>query len=79
MKPRPRRRYRFELVAAGISSVLFVVTLFWTDWIEIIFGVDPDEGSGALEWLIVAAFFVIAIVSSVLARREWHRAQIASG
>jgi hypothetical protein len=79
VEPRPRRRYWFELVLAGISSILFVVTLFWKDWIEIIFGVDPDEGSGALEWLIVGAFFVIAVVSSVLARREWHRAEIASG
>jgi len=75
--PRPRRRYWFELVAAGISSVLLVVTLFWKDWI--IFGVDPDKGSGTLEWLIVGAFFVIAVVSSVLARREWHRAEIAGG
>jgi len=62
-----------------MSSTLLLVTLFWKDWIEIIFGVDPDNGSGALEWFIVVAFFVIAVVSSVLARREWHRAEIAGG
>lgn len=78
MRPRPRRRYWFELAAAGISSVLFVVTLFWKDWIEIIVGVDPDKGSGAVEWFVVGAFFVLAVASSVLARREWHRAEIAA-
>ena len=79
MKPRPRRRFWFELAAAGICSILFVVTLFWNDWIEVIFRLDPDEGSGALEWLIVGAVFVLALLSSVLARREWHRAEIAGG
>jgi hypothetical protein len=78
VKPRPRRRYWFELGTAGVSSILFLVTLIWEDWIEIIFGVDPDEGSGALEWLIVIGFFVVAITASVLARREWHRAEIAA-
>ena len=79
MRPRPRRRFWFELAAAGSCSILFVVTLFWNDWIEVIFGADPDEGSGALEWLIVGVFFALALVSSVLARREWHRAEIATG
>lgn len=79
MKPRPRRRYWFELAAAGLCSILFVVTFFWKDWIEIVFGADPDQGSGALEWLIVAALFVLAVTSSILARREWHRAQMATG
>jgi hypothetical protein len=31
-----------------------VVTLFWHDWIEAVFRVDPDQGKGSAEWLVVA-------------------------
>ena len=78
MKPRPRRRYWFELVAAGLSSILFVVTLFWTDWIEIIFGVNPDEGNGSAEWLVVVILLAVTSVLVLGARLEWRRARLAT-
>ena len=31
---------------AIVSAVLFVVTLVWHEWIEIIFKVAPDRGRG---------------------------------
>ena len=31
-----------------------MITFVWRDWIEILFRIDPDERSGAVEWVIVA-------------------------
>jgi hypothetical protein len=50
-----------------------VLTLFWRDWIEVVFGVDPDGRSGALEFVIAAALLLGAAASAVLARAEWRR------
>jgi hypothetical protein len=41
------------------------------DWIEQLFGIDPDFGSGALEMLIAGA--VVLLVGLVLARRRASR------
>jgi hypothetical protein len=38
------------------------------DWIEQVFGIDPDFGSGALEMLIAGA--VVLIVVGLLLRRR---------
>ncbi len=55
------------------GGLLFVVTLISKEWIEIVFGVDPDKGSGALEWAISFALLAITIAFAVLARREQRR------
>ena len=44
--------------------------------LEVIFGVDPDHGSGALEVVISFGLLAVAGVSSVLASREWRRPAI---
>ncbi|SNX66611.1 hypothetical protein SAMN06272735_8505 [Streptomyces sp. TLI_55] len=62
-----------ETIAAAISGTLFVVTLVWRDWIEQVFGVEPDLGSGALEWAIVAVALCTTVGFSLLARSEWRR------
>jgi hypothetical protein len=55
------------------SAALFTVTLLWHDWIEIVFRIDPDHGSGWLEWLIVAAEFGLTVTFSISAGQEWRR------
>jgi hypothetical protein len=58
------------------NAVLLVMTVLWKDWIEIVFNVDPDAGSGAVEWGIVAVTLLLTIAFFVLARREWRRASM---
>ncbi len=70
-----RRRFWLETVIAIVASILFVITLVWHDWIEIIFKVDPDHGNGLLEWSIVGALLVVTIVLFILARYEWRKAR----
>ena len=70
-----RLRVRFLLEASfGVgAAALGVLTLFWRDWIEAIFGVDPDHHSGSFEWLIVAGLLIIAVSLGGLARADWRR------
>jgi hypothetical protein len=74
----PRRRFRVEVALAALSTFLFVIAVMWKDWIEIVFQVDPDRGSGALEWAIVAVFAIAALTCAALARVEWKRTQLST-
>ena len=67
------RRFWVECSLAIAGGLLFVLTLITQEWIEVIFGVDPDKGSGALEWAIVAVVLVITLVFAVRARAERKR------
>jgi uncharacterized membrane protein HdeD (DUF308 family) len=70
-----RVRFWLELAGGLLGAVLFAVTLVTREWIELIFGVDPDNGSGALELAIALGLLAVSIVSGLLAVREWRRAQ----
>jgi hypothetical protein len=72
-----RRRFWLESVLGSITGCLAAVTLFWHDWVEAVFRVDPDQGSGSAEWLIVAALLAVTIILVAAARLEWRRAQLA--
>ena len=50
----------------------------WKDWIEIVFGVDPDQGSGALEWAVVVVLAIGAVTGAALARSEWKRVRTST-
>jgi hypothetical protein len=69
------RRFRLELGLAAISAALLLATILWRDWIEIVFRVDPDHGSGSLEWMIVAVTALSAVTFVALARIEWRKAR----
>jgi hypothetical protein len=66
VKTLDRRRFWTEIGLGAASFVLLVLTAAWPEWIEAIFGVEPDGGSGALEWALVA---VLALCACAL---PWH-------
>ena len=72
-----RKRLRFEIGLAIISGLLLLVTLVSDEWIEVIFGVDPDNGDGSLEWFITLFAAIIAIIAVILVRSDWRRLRAA--
>ena len=63
---------------ACASLLLLLMTLVWTEWIEIVFRSDPDRGSGRAEWLIVALASAATVVFAVCARIEWRQERNAT-
>jgi hypothetical protein len=72
-----RLQFWGALVGGGLSAALAVVTLISREWIEFLFGVDPDGGNGGLEWAIVMATAVIAVACYWWARVEWKRVRLS--
>ena len=68
-----RKLFWWESAVAVICFGLLVLTLISREWIEEIFGVDPDGGSGAMEWGIVLGLAAATVLSVAVARREWRR------
>jgi hypothetical protein len=73
MSMKPKTRFSLETALAAVFAAIFVATVFWPDWIELVFGADPDQGSGEAEWAIVAGSGVLAVAFIVIARMEWRR------
>jgi hypothetical protein len=69
-----RMRFWVEAALAVASVALLLLTVISHDWIEAVTGLDPDQHSGALEWLIVGATVAAALTFMQLARVEWRRA-----
>jgi hypothetical protein len=74
-------RIRFWILAAlaVLSAGLALLTLITREWIEVLFGVDPDNGSGAFEWAIVIALFAASAVLALVARSDRRRYLAAAG
>ncbi len=72
-----RRPLWAALLGGGLSAALTVVSLISRDWIEFLFGLDPDGGDGGLEWGIVVVTAVTAIMCFWWARVEWQRARFS--
>jgi hypothetical protein len=73
MENRLRRRFRIETALFALSIVAFAATIVWPQWIEIVFGFEPDGGSGELELLVAFAFAAFAVAAGASGLRTRHR------
>jgi hypothetical protein len=62
-----------QIVATVLCAILLVLTLAVPQWIEILFGVEPDGGSGETEWGIVLTLAAVTAVATGLTVRTWRR------
>jgi hypothetical protein len=72
MRKGSRPRAWLATVSAVVGLGLCLLTLVWSEWIELLFGVDPDRGSGALELLVAGAFLVASLLLAREASQEWR-------
>lgn len=73
-----RGRFWVEVGLGTLTALLTVLTLITREWIELVFGVDPDGGSGLLEWAIVVGLAAATVLFGLLARAEWRQAAAAT-
>jgi hypothetical protein len=67
------RRTLADATLAIVAAALAVITAINAEWIEWLTGLDPDGGSGTLEWAIVGVFALGAVVAGAQARRDLRR------
>lgn len=71
---RPLRiRFWAEALSALGTAVLTLVTVVTPDWIEAVFGVAPDNGSGLTERAVLAAFAGASVALTAAAHAEHRR------
>ncbi len=71
-------RFWFEATTAVLGLTLFVVTLFTREWFELLTGLDPDGGSGSLEFALALVPLATSAASMLAARRSYRRAAVAT-
>jgi hypothetical protein len=68
-----RTRFWLEVALALVTGLLAALTAALPDWIEAVFGFDPDSGSGAFEWGLTVVLAVVTLVLAVGARVDYRR------
>jgi hypothetical protein len=58
------------------SAVFALLAVGRPDWLEAL-GVDPDHGTGTVEWVLPLGLALAALVLGLMAGRHWrmHRAR----
>lgn len=65
-----------EAALAFFTAFLAILTLVWRDWIEGVFGFDPDHHNGSFEWELVITCALLTLLFGALAGREWRKAPL---
>ena len=77
MPSEQRRKFWLESIAGSITGSLAILTVFWPQWIEAVFGVDPDRGNGSAEWLTVGILLIATVLLAVDAHLVWRRTRLS--
>ena len=72
MPQRTRRPLTITGGLAALTGLLAVLTALVPDWIEAVFGVDPDGGNGAVETDVVITLAVLCAASLVTGGLLWR-------
>lgn len=79
MRKKISRRTRIEVILAVVAAVNLMLTALWREWIEVIFQVDPDGGSGSIERAVLIGSAVAFALFVGVAARDWRRTGLMSG
>jgi hypothetical protein len=64
------------MAGALCAGILGILTIFWHDWIEALTGWDPDNHSGAVEWIVFAGLLAAAVTMGLVVRHHWRLAAV---
>lgn len=65
--------FGLKIVLGLMSTVLLALTLVAPDWIELLFGIAPDEGTSASEWGLSLSFATVCVVVFGSSWRTWRK------
>ena len=65
-----QRKFAAAAISSLAATVLLVVTLAYPDWVEAVSGVDPDHGSGWLEWCLAGTTALVTAFAGGRALRS---------
>jgi len=65
-----RRRFWLETVSAALAAFFAILTVAYPEWIELVFGIDPDSGNGSVEWAMAGTFALAFVVLALGARAD---------
>lgn len=63
-------RYRVECLLTVVSGVALLLAVVAPQWLEAVSGLEPDGGSGAVEWGLASVLAVSTTLWFLLARRH---------
>ena len=61
-----------ESLLAALSATALVLTSLWPQWIEDLFGLEPDGGSGETEWGLSIGLAIATAVFITRAGQAWR-------
>jgi hypothetical protein len=67
-------RFWPEVPLAAASGMPGLIATVRADWLEAVFGIDPDGHGGSLEWLAVLGLVTAAVTIAAVPGADWRHA-----
>jgi hypothetical protein len=62
-----------EVLLGLISTVFLVLTILLPDWLEVLFRLAPDAGTGSAEWGLALSLAAMSILMFGFAGFTWRK------